>query len=58
MTDEQIALLKANRLNPDNWEVVHEDKRTLEVLNRRKRRRVLKKCRKKSAKKKRGAGKV
>ena len=58
MTDEQIALLKANRLNPDNWEVVHEDKRTLEVLNKRKRRRVLKKCQKKSVKKKCGAGKV
>lgn len=43
-TDEEKAIIKEHKLNPDRWLVVWEDKNVLEVLSKRtRRRRVLKK---------------
>lgn len=42
-TEENKKLIRRKRLNPDKWLVVWEDYDTLELLNRRGRRRVIKK---------------
>lgn len=45
MTEIQKNLLKEHNLNPDHWKVVWDDYDTLEVLNRRGRRHVIRKKR-------------
>lgn len=43
MTQEQIDIIRKNRLNPDNYKVLSDSKKELVLLSKRGRRRTIKK---------------